>query len=187
GVDRTRPPALDAIEPVRLPRIERHRLSNGLDVLVCSRPGLPVVELQLVLRSGAAADPAGGEGTAALVAELVDEGTAIRSALELADAFERLGTRLAIDAGWDGTTLALHLLRPRLEAALDLFGEVVTDAVFPDGEVRRKRDEVIAALVREEDEPAALASKAFGAAVYGPAHRYGVPLQGASWRQQTRT
>jgi predicted Zn-dependent peptidase len=136
------------------------------------------VDLHLVVRAGGSVDPTGGEGLAALMAEMLDEGTATRSALELADAFDRLGARLAIEAGWDGTTLALHVLRPRLEAALALFGEVVRTATLPESELRRKRAEAEVALLREDDDPATVANKALAAMIYGVDHRYGVPLQG---------
>jgi zinc protease len=158
----------------------RHVLSNGLATLTVAKPELPVVDVLLVVRSGAGADPPGREGLASFTAALMDEGTARRSAAELAEAFDALGARLHVEAGWDATTISLHVLRPRLDAALALLAEVVIETTFPEDEVRRKRAELHASLVRENDEPAILASKAFAAAVYGTGHRYGVPLAGTS-------
>jgi zinc protease len=178
--DRTVAPAVAQPAGLRMRDVERHVLSNGLETIVVPQSELPVVDVLLVLRHGAASDARGSEGLAAFTAEMVDEGTTHRSAAELADALEALGAWLRVDAGWDATTLSLHVLRPRLEAALALLAEVVTDAAFPEDEVPRKRAELLAALVRENDEPAVLASKAFGAIVYGAGHRYGVPLAGTT-------
>lgn len=177
-LDRAVPPAPADPVAVRMPRVHRHTLSNGLEVLAVELHALPVVDLHLVVRAGAGADPPGLEGLAAFTAEMVDEGTSARSALDLADAFDFLGARLHIEASFDATTFALHVLSPRLPEALALLAEILVDPAFPAAEVRRKREELLAALLREDDEPALVATKALLAAVYGNDGRYGAPLRG---------
>lgn len=177
-VDRQSPPRIRPPLALRLPDVHRHVLSNGLETLIVEKPGLPVVDVRVVLRTGARDDPRGLEGMTSFAAEMVDEGTSTRSAFDLADAFDYLGARLSIDASWDATTLALHVLRPRLDAALALLADVLANAAFPDDEIRRKRVELQAALLRDNDEPDVLATKAFNAAVYGESHRYALPLRG---------
>lgn len=178
AIDRSLPPSLAEPVAVRMPAIERHTLENGLDVLSVETGSMPVVDLHLVLRAGAGADPPGSEGMAAFVAEMVDEGTTGRSALDIADALDRLGARLHIEATWDATVIALHVLSAHLDAALEVLADILLHATFPEGEFRRKRDELLASLLRENDEPALLATKALSAAVYGEAARYGTPLRG---------
>jgi zinc protease len=179
--NRTRPPPLGSPPPLQLPPLERHRLANGLDVLVATRRGLPLVDARLVVRAGAAADGPGQAGLAALTADLLEEGTASRTGVQIAEALDALGAELSVRAGWDDTTAALHVLRPRLAQAVELVADIVCGAAFLPGEVRRRRDERLAALLQERDEPAAVAAKAVAAVVYGADHPYGRPVRG--WRR----
>ena len=53
-----------------------------------------MVEVLLVVRAGATADPAGREGLAAMTADMLDEGAGGKDALALSDAVDFLGARL---------------------------------------------------------------------------------------------
>lgn len=172
------PPEVGPAPALELPPIQRHRLSNGLEVLVVEQHDLPVVDLQLVIRTGAGADAPAEAGRASMTAELLDEGTATRSALELAEAVDFLGADLETGASWDASSIALHVLRPRLGPALELMADVALRPAFPEPEVKRIRDERLALFLQQQDEPRAMATKAFAAELYGPAHPYGTPVLG---------
>jgi predicted Zn-dependent peptidase len=171
-------PVLPPPAPPHLPPVHRFQLDNALELLVVEQPELPVVDARLVVRAGAALDPGAVGGRAALTAELLDEGTAALSALDIADEAEHLGARLHTRAAWDDSVAALHVLTPRLEPALELLAEITLHAAFPAAEVERKRAERLAAILQELDEPRIRASHAFGRAVYGAAHPFGAPLGG---------
>ena len=64
---------------------------------------MPVVSAVLLVRGGTAADPADREGLAAFTADLLDEGSGGRSALQVADALARYGADLDVDVGPDAT------------------------------------------------------------------------------------
>lgn len=176
--DRTTPPAIGPTPEVELPPIQRFRLGNGLEVLVVEARDLPVVDLQVIVRAGAAADPQDRAGRASLTAEMLDEGTATHGALELAEAIDFLGAELDTHATWDASIVSLHVLSPRLESALELLADVVIEPTFPDSEFERVRQERLAYLLQQQDEPRALAAKAFARELYGTEHPYGAPIAG---------
>ncbi len=60
---------------------------------------IPVVTLMLLVRRGAADDPPGKEGLAALTVDMLDEGSGGRSAIEMHEALARLGAQLDSDIG----------------------------------------------------------------------------------------
>src|SRR2546428_11265930 len=64
----------------RIPAPAKTILKNGLTVLVLERRSIPLVQFQLMVKSGSTSDPAGKEGTAALVAPLLKRGARTRSA-----------------------------------------------------------------------------------------------------------
>ncbi len=60
------------------PGFQRRRLSNGLELRVVERHELPIVTVNLVIKSGETLTPRGKEGLASLAAELLEEGTTSR-------------------------------------------------------------------------------------------------------------
>lgn len=172
------PPLPRAPAALRLPERQRIELDNGVPVVLVERHELPIVDLRLVVRTGAAADAPELAGRMTLLADMLDEGTEARSALEISDTLEYLGAELRLGATWDASTVALHVLRPRLEAALDVVADVVRRPAFPEDDLSRKREERLAHLIQQKDEPDVVATQAFTRLLYGDAHPYGAPALG---------
>jgi zinc protease len=175
---RAAPPRLPPPAEPRLPPVQRQTLHNGLDVLIAERRDLPVADVRLIVRAGAAHDEPRLAGRAALTADLLHEGTTSRSAIEIAAQAELLGATLQTRATWDHAVAALHVLTPRLHHALDLLADVALRPAFDDGELERKRGERLAAILHELNDPAAIAANAFARTVYGVGHSYGSPVGG---------
>jgi zinc protease len=176
--DRSHPPQPGSPRPLKLPAFERKALSNGIPVVLVGMHEVPVVEVVLVVRAGATADPAGREGLASMTAEMLDEGAAGRDALALADAIDFLGANLETAADWDASTVSLRVPIARLGDALPIMADVALRPDFPDKELARLRKEALTALLQARDVPGRIASRALAEAVFGKAHRYGRPETG---------
>jgi predicted Zn-dependent peptidase len=161
-----------------LPAIQKLALSNGIPVLFIERHRVPLVQVDVVVKAGAAADPRGKAGLANLTAEMLDRGAGGRSALELSDAVDHLGADLSADAGWDQTLVGLNVPSPRLGEALPLLSDVVRRPAFPPEELERVRKEILTDLLQWRDEPKALVRVAFARALYGE-HPYGRVTEGS--------
>jgi zinc protease len=59
GADRNSLPEAGPAPEVGFPAVERAELANGLKIMLVPRPGIGIVDMQLVLDGGFAADPAG--------------------------------------------------------------------------------------------------------------------------------
>jgi len=178
--DRTKPPKPGAVRELKLPPVERLALSNGVNVLLVGVHEVPVVEVILVVRAGAVADAAGREGTAAMTADLLDEGAGGKDALALADAIDFLGATIGTGASWDASTVRLRVPVARLDEALALMADVALRPDFPEAELARLKKEALTDLLQARDVPRAIASRALAQAVFGPGHRYGKPLLGGA-------
>ncbi|MCC7008112.1 MAG: insulinase family protein [Acidobacteria bacterium] len=176
--DRGTPPAPGAPPSLRLPPIERRTLPNGLQVWIVEMHEVPVVHLTAIVKSGAAADPAGRYGLAHFTAAMLDEGAGNYDALQLADAIDFLGASLSTAAGFDSSLVNLHTPASKLSQALPLLADTVLRPRFADGDLERVRKERLTSLVQTRDNPAALASAAFARLVFGPEHRYGTLTMG---------
>lgn len=175
---RAQPPVLPAPPTPRLPPVSRHRLSNGLEVRIVEWRELPVVDARLVIRGAAYGDPPARSGRAHMLGDLLDQGTATRSAFDIADQAELLGASLETRATWDAFSAALHVLTPRIDAALELLADVVVNPTFPVEEIERRRRERLAEILQERDEARTLATQAFNRHAFGAAHPFAAPLAG---------
>jgi predicted Zn-dependent peptidase len=171
--DRSERPPLGPVPSVNLPDAARLTLPNGLDIVLVEKREVPLVQVNLSVRAGSAYDAPAQNGLASLTAEMLDEGAAGRSALALAEAFERLGARFSISADRHVTTIALRAPVSRLDEALTLMSDVVLRPDFPVEELDRKRDERLTTLIRRHDEPNAIADVQLRNVVFGKDHPYG--------------
>lgn len=178
STDLAKPPVLGPPPSVMLPPIVTRTLPNGLTLVIVEQHELPVADFLLQVRAGGAANPANKPGVASLTAELLDEGTATRTALQIADQEAFLGVRLSTGSGWDGSDVELHATTAHLDSALALFADVALRPAFPTADFARIRRERITQLVQLKDRPPAIADRAFASILYGAKHPYGRPQTG---------
>jgi zinc protease len=154
--------------PVKFPAIARDHLDNGVQIWSISQATVPVASALLVITRGAADDPPERPGLAGVTADLVDEAAGPYDAIQLADAFARLGTRLAIEVGSDVTTLGFTAVARQCEAALELLGEVMIRPRFDEADLARVRELRLSRLRQLSSVPGAAADRVFFNAVFGP-------------------
>ncbi len=160
------------------PTIQRAKLSNGLDVLLVEDHRLPLVQANLVVKGGWAADPIDRLGTGSLMAELLDEGTETRTALQISEAFRNLGANFSTDSDLDACHVSLNALKKNLDASLGLMADVVLHPTFPARELERQRKIYMGRVQQESKEPFALVQNTFFKTLYGAEHPYGQPITG---------
>src|SRR5262249_61267717 len=112
------PPAEPAGYRAPIPQIVALRC--GLPLWVFPRGDLPTVAGSIVIAGGAGVQPLNQQGLAQLTADMLDEGTASRTAAQIAMATEAMGASLAASCGWDGTYVAFRCLNHHLPPPLSL-------------------------------------------------------------------
>jgi zinc protease len=165
--DREAPPPPLPVGELSLPLITETRLDNGLDVVVVSKRNLPLLTLRLVIPGGRSAEPEELAGTSQFVASLLNRGTSSRSAQEIASAIEQVGGSLVAETGQDSLTITARVLSEYGELAFQLLGDVTMHPSFPAEELENYRQRAVTSLLSELADPSEVASRAFGAIVYG--------------------
>jgi predicted Zn-dependent peptidase len=177
-LDRSTPPPSRPAAAFRAPLPEVRTLRFGLPLWVFPCHDLPVVAATLVLGGGAAVQADDRGGLAQLTASLMDEGTASRTALQIAEAAEGMGTSLSTSCGWDGSYVGFQCLTPHLAATLDLAVDVLRNPSFPEAEWQRVRGQTLAALRAERDRAEVRAYRGLLQALYPAGHPYRLPIDG---------
>ena len=178
-IDRKTMPAVGAAPEVNFPAVQRATLANGLKVLLAERHSIPVVGFNLMLDAGSAADQFAVPGTASLAMNMIDEGTAKRTSLEISDQLDSLGARLRAGSNLDTSFVGLNTLKDKLDAALDIYADVILNPAFPEADFRRLQKIQIARIAQEKDSPFTMVLRVFPGLIYGPGHAYGNPFTGS--------
>jgi zinc protease len=170
---RQQPPRVGQPRTLQVPTPRSFQLSNGLTVLLNERHGLPIVSASLVVKTGSGANPADKPGLANFTATMLDQGTATRSALQIADQVAQLGGSLGASSTMDATQISAASLRRNFPALLDLIADLARHPAFPAEEIERQRASRLGSLAQQRENSGAVATAAMFAALYGSAHPYG--------------
>ncbi len=171
-------PASGAPTHFHFPQAATKTLANGLRVFVVTDHSEPAVAAKLVtLSAGSTKDPKGMPGVAQMTANLLTQGTAKRSARDIAEAIDFIGGSLEASASKDSTDVSLDVVKKDLPAGLDLMSDVVLHPAFRAEELDRQRQQLLSGLTIQYSDPDYLASQVFGRAIYGSSP-YGWPQEG---------
>jgi zinc protease len=118
-------------------------------------------------------------GLAAFTTGMLDEGTATRSALEIAAEAERLGAQLVTNATLGTSDVRVSALKTSLAPTLSLMADVIRNPAFAPAEIERVRGIWLAQIRQEKAQPQTLALRLMPPAIYGSGSPYGVPLTGS--------
>jgi zinc protease len=176
--DRSKPPELGPTPSLTLPQIQHLKLSNGLPVILMEKHEVPLVQLELVVRTGSVMESPSQLGLASLATTMMMQGAGSRDALSLSDAIDFLGTRINTYSSQHVSGVSMHTPLSKLEDALPLFADVTMHPTFPSDELERQRKERLTRLAQMHDEPTGIAGVAFSKIVFGKDHPYGQMTSG---------
>jgi zinc protease len=146
---------------------EREVLGNGLVAIAIQRSLAPVAYASLQVRDGRLRESA--PGLDALVSDLLEEGTTVRSGEEVAATIGAVGGTLSVSSG----SVSAKVLSKDAKLALSLVAEVATKPAFAPDAIERVRAQQMQEIEQELETPRARAQRAFDKAVYGAGHPLG--------------
>ncbi len=144
----------------------RTRLENGLRLVYERRPGTGVVAIELYVDAGLVRESK--PGLACLTGRLLEEGTATRSAQDLAETIEDVGGSLDVGA----TGGSLRVCSEDLPEALAVLADVVIRPAFPDDAVSWVARRIAAELRADREDPSFRADSAPAPSLFMVATRW---------------
>jgi zinc protease len=156
---------------------KRAELDNGMVLLTSEQRALPMVSIELLIDAGSRYDEPAREGVANLTARLLTYGTQRRSAVQISDALDFIGASLSAGASDDLVSVSLTVLKKDLATGLELLADILTSSAFPQEEMDRQKQSIIAAIRARDENPGDIAQRRFAAALF-PESPYGRPVEG---------
>src|SRR5271155_3127376 len=170
---RKSPPQPGPQPKLSLPEPLTFTLANGLKVYLVESHNLPVMSASLVALAGSEGDSPKKPGVAGFAANMLTEGTANRTATQIADDTDQIGATLSKNAGNDNAFVRVSALSNVTDSALDLLADVSLHPSFSDNEIERIRKQRLTALLQLKDQPVQVAISVASRALYGADSPYG--------------
>ncbi len=186
GADRSKAPEIGITPELKLPKLQRATLSNGLKVILAERHEVPLVTFWLNLDAGYAADQSVAPGTSSMTMSLLNAGTKTRTALQISDEQALLGAQIGAGSDLDMSIVRLSALKSKLDSSLDLYADVILNPVFPEEDFKRQQNQQIAGIQREKTTPVQMGMRVFPALLYGEGHAYGNPMTGTGTTESVK-
>ncbi len=148
--DRSKLPEPTALRDWAPPEPQTWTLKNGIRVWYLEQGPTPLVSVMLVGLRGGAADPVKKIGLTELTADMLDEGAAGKSALEISELLQELATDYSAVADVDHVMLSMHLMADTFDRSVALLADMVRRPEFPKAEFKRRKDQRIAQALANE-------------------------------------
>lgn len=156
----------------------RHVTASGMTVLHEQSAALPIVDLELCLRSGAAWDPEGDEGLTRLAWRTWKMGTKDLANKEVDQAIAALGARMSVEVSSSLVRLRATVISRKAPEFFELLGHLLKDPAFRAIDVAQAKRESVAELVSLRDSDRAIVGRAFREHLFGT-HAYGRSAAGS--------
>jgi len=164
-------------QSLHLPPHEKLVFKNGLTVLLLEKPGVPLIDVFALVKSGATADPSGEAGLASVTAALLRKGTKTRTAQQFAADFDFIGGSFDADATADYTYISAEFMTKDLARGLELFSDATLHPTFPEDEVAKVLAQGIDGVRGAKDDPQSVLGLYYQGYLFGT-HPYGRPPAG---------
>jgi len=178
--DRSVEPAKGPAPSITLPTVWTHTYANGLRLYGIEEHEVPLVQFSLTLQGGALMDDLNKVGVANLITDIMMEGTANKTPLELEEAIDELGASLFLSTGRQSIALRANGLSSKAHEIFGLVQEILLQPRWDETELARIKDETVENINRQSVNPGAVANNVFGKLVYGENSILGVNTMGTA-------
>jgi zinc protease len=153
---------------------------GGARLLGIESEETPLVTYDISINHGAFSDPEDAQGRAVLLAQLLNEGTANKTAGEFGEAAGLLGATISAGASGQYTTVTVTTLERNLEETAALVEELLSTPRFTEESFGKVQRALLTGIAGQRSNPNAMASYAFQNLIYGTDHPAGRPSFGTA-------
>ena len=159
-------------------KIIRNVLSNGMRVIIKENHRLPLVSMRAVSLGGTHLEDPEHSGISGFVARMLTRGTHSMNALQIASTVESRGAEIEGFSGRNSFGISAKFLSRDLYPGLDLLADVIINPSFPEDEMERVREDILADIKAKKDSPTKQLFDLFNRTLYRN-HPYGRPGTGS--------
>ena len=159
----------------------RHKLAAGPVAFLVEDHELPLINIEITVRTGEYLEPAGKAGLARLTGSLIRSGgTATKTPAGFDDEAAFLAANLGSSIGPIEGNASLNCLRKDLDAGLALLIDMLRNPGFAEDRLQLSKDQRLQRLERRNDSTASIEGREFARLLRGDRHFTTIPATKAS-------
>ncbi|MAW94516.1 MULTISPECIES: pitrilysin family protein [unclassified Leeuwenhoekiella] len=176
--DRSVPPAIGESPKLNIPESWTANLPNEMEVYGIVQDELPLVNFSLVIDGGHLLDDLSKNGVANLMTDVMMEGTANKTPLELEEAIDRLGASINMYTTDESIVVRGNTLARNFDATMALVEEILLQPRWDEKEFARIKTSTINGIKRSDANPNVIANRVYNKVLYGEDHPLAHPTSG---------
>lgn len=157
--------------------VRRSVLPGGVRLLTEHVPGVRSASVGAWVGVGSRDESDGHHGSTHFLEHLLFKGTARRTAMDIAEAFDEVGGEANAATGKEHTCYYARVLDEDLPMAVDVIADMVTSARLETDELETERGVILEELAMNDDDPSDVVHERFATVVLGD-HPLGRPIGG---------
>lgn len=134
------------VKPTSIPAVKETTLKNGLTIAVVEKRNVPLVTVQLLVKTGSFFDGIEKAGLADMAGSMLTKGTKTRSATQIAEEMEFLGGSISSGASWNSSAITMSVTSDKLDQAMAILADVALNPTFPQDELDLLKSQAIDGL-----------------------------------------
>ena len=159
---------VDGPQPrLNLPKIWKHDYDKGVSIYGAKHDELPLVSFGISIEGGMLLDDPNKVGVANLVTDIMMQGTANKTPVELEEAIDALGSSISMSTGKQSININVNTLKRNFISTLELVEEILFEPRWDSKEFERVKRETVESIKRRSAVPSTIASKVFNKLNYG--------------------
>lgn len=163
-IDRAIMPEVKQARDIHFPEYSTLNLGSGIKVYLVQDKRYPVITVRVLVKAGSFNDFFSKDyksGVSTLTGEMLSKGTVNSSALAMAEKLDLSGLLFASGFGYDASYLSLTGIKDNFDTTLEIISEMLLKPVFPEAELKSKKEQIISSLLSLQDEGSFLAERVF--------------------------
>ena len=165
--DRSMEPINGPQPGLNLPKIWKNTYDNGVSVYGAKHDELPLISFGISIDGGMLMDDPNQIGVANLISDLMMEGTANKTPVELEEAIDALGSSINMYTGKQAINIEVNTLKRNFSSTLALVEEILFEPRWDATEFERIKRETVETIKRRSAVPSSIASNVFNKLNYG--------------------
>jgi zinc protease len=186
-LDRKQLPPVGKPPELRVPTWTTSKLSNGAQLIVSERKGLPLVSFTITFMGGSNQfEKPDRRGVANFAAAMLREETRTRTGEQLALDLQLLGTSVNAGVGGESGSISFLSTTDKFQPTLAILADMMLNSTFPAPALERLRAQRLVALAQANAQPGTIGNRVFSRVLYGTGHPYGQDANEATIKAVTR-
>lgn len=133
--------------------IQKAALPNGMTLLMRENHTNPTVNFLVAFYGGTRYETDANNGVSSMTASLLTRGTKSRTGEQIAEMMDAIGGSVDGFSGNNSIGVSVSVLKQDIDKGLDVLADVLLNPTFPQTELDRLREQAVAGLKRQEDDP----------------------------------